>query len=78
MLTQPFSSVGMFSSGNLIASFIISTIGFSYFIYGKKQGHTMALISGLLLMLYPYFVYDIRYMIAIGMLFCIIPFFVRL
>jgi hypothetical protein len=40
----------------LIVGFIASTIGLSYFIYGKKNVEISFLIFGLILMGYPYFV----------------------
>jgi len=67
----------MFSGPYLIASFLISTIGFSYFMYGKKNGYVVALISGLLLMVFPYFVHDMVWMICIALGLCILPFFLR-
>ncbi|AHB41129.1 hypothetical protein P148_SR1C00001G0322 [candidate division SR1 bacterium RAAC1_SR1_1] len=74
---QGLASSGMFSGETLIASFIISTIGFAYFIYGKKTGKIISLICGILLMGFPYFVYNITYMIIITVILCGIPFFVK-
>lgn len=67
----------MFSGWTLIVSFIISTIWLSYFIYGKKANKTISLIVWILLMGFPYFVYNIKYMIGISVFLCVIPFFIK-
>ncbi|HEY2409419.1 MAG TPA: hypothetical protein VGI10_25610 [Polyangiaceae bacterium] len=54
-------------NGNaLIAGFFISTVGFGFFLYGKKQARAPQLAVGLLLMIYPYFVSNVLLMLAIG------------
>ena len=50
------------STEGIIASFIISTVGFSFFIYGKKQGRLPQLIAGMLLMASPFVVRDALWM----------------
>ena len=45
-----------FSAGTLIASLVVSSIGFGFFLYGKKQVRFPQLIVGLVMMIYPYFV----------------------
>ncbi len=46
------------STGTIIAGFLISTIGLSVFIYGKRQGRLPQLIAGMLLMVSPFMVRD--------------------
>ena len=41
---------------NLLLIVLFSAIGFGYFIYGKRQQEGVPLFSGLLLMIYPYFI----------------------
>lgn len=41
------------STAALIIGFVASTIGFSLFLYGKKQQRPPQLVSGLLLMICP-------------------------
>jgi hypothetical protein len=41
------------SMPTLITGFLFSTIGFSVFLYGKKQGRAPQLIAGGLMMLLP-------------------------
>ena len=43
-------------TGTIIAGFIISTVGLSFFLYGKKQKRTPQLAVGILLMVAPFLV----------------------
>jgi len=45
-----------FSVGTLFASLVVSSVGFGFFLYGKKQGRMPQLIVGLAMTAYPYFV----------------------
>jgi hypothetical protein len=40
----------------IIAGFLVSTIGFGFFMYGKKQGRAPQIALGLISLVYPYFV----------------------
>ncbi len=46
------------STATIIAGFLISTVGFSFFLYGKKQGRVPQLVAGMLLMVCPFAVRD--------------------
>jgi hypothetical protein len=50
----------------LIASFFIGIVGFSIFLYGKKQQRIPHLACGLVLMIYPYFVPGAALMVGIA------------
>jgi hypothetical protein len=57
-------------TANLIASLIFGTIGFSAFIYGKKNARYKAMVIGLLLMGYTWVVPDnntVLYLVGIGL-----------
>ena len=56
---------------------MFSSIGLSFFIYGRKQKVAMPLICGIALMVYPYFVSSNVLLIAIGAVLIAIPYFVR-
>jgi hypothetical protein len=45
---------------------LISTAGFGFFLYGKKQQRIPQLAVGLLLMIYPYFVSNLLFMSLIA------------
>ncbi|MDD4152040.1 MAG: hypothetical protein PHR68_05475 [Candidatus Gracilibacteria bacterium] len=61
----------------LYARMIFGAFGLGYFTYGKKNNKVVALLSGIILMAYPYFVTNIYYVIAIGIFFVILPFIIR-
>ena len=44
------------ATGTIIAGFIISTLGLSFFLYGKKQRRVPQLVVGMLLMVAPFVV----------------------
>ena len=54
------------STANILASVLFGSIGFAAFIYGKKQSNFKALIIGMVLMVYPYFVQNPIALFAIG------------
>ena len=45
-----------FDANTLLMSFLVGSIGFVCFMYGKKQSRAPHLIAGIVLMVYPYFV----------------------
>jgi hypothetical protein len=54
-------------SGNaLMASLLVSSIGFGLFVYGRKQSRAPQLIAGLVLMVYPYFVSSVPVTLIVG------------
>ncbi len=55
---------------SLIASLIVSSVGFVAFSYGKSQQRFPQMIIGLVLMIFPYFVPMAWLMIAIAAVLC--------
>jgi hypothetical protein len=53
------------------------SIGLGYFIYGKKQKAIIPLLSGIGLMLFPYFISNVFIFIIIGGVFVILPFIIK-
>ena len=51
------------------------SIGVGYFIYGKKQKSKIALLTGVSLMIFPYFVANVFALIAVGLMLMLVPFF---
>ena len=41
-------------SATIITGFVVSTVGFSLFLYGRKQRHIPALAVGILMMVVPF------------------------
>ncbi|MEO8002948.1 MAG: hypothetical protein ABI644_13815 [Arenimonas sp.] len=57
----------------LLQSMWWSTLGVSYFIYGKRQGKIIAMTCGVFLIGFPYFVSNNIWMFVIGVVLSIIP-----
>jgi hypothetical protein len=62
--------------GVLIVGFIMGTIGFSYFIYGKKSVDLNFMLVGIALMVYPYFVQNIMVSTILGIILAACPFII--
>lgn len=54
------------SPSGLLASLLVSSIGFVLFHYGKKSVRTPQLVSGLVLMIFPAFVPGALLMLSLG------------
>ncbi|MBI3607989.1 MAG: amino acid transport protein [Nitrospirae bacterium] len=61
----------------LVLSLIFSTIGFGYFRYGKRQGESLLLIVGVILMVYPYFITNALAVAVVGLLLMAGPFMAK-
>ena len=62
----------------LLWGIVFGSIGFGFFLYGKKQKKVAPLVCGLALMVFPYFVASTTALVVIGASLVIAPFFVRL
>lgn len=62
----------------LLLGLIFSSIGLGYFLYGKKQKKVVPLVCGLLLMVYSYFIDSTLWLSGLGVLFSLLPYFIRL
>ena len=54
-----------FDGNSLLAGFAVSTVGFGFFMYGKKQARPAQMLFGLISMVYPYFVAGPAWVLAI-------------
>jgi hypothetical protein len=54
------------NANSLLASMLVSSIGFVSFAYGKKQRRPAQLGVGLALMIFPYFVSSVPWMLGIA------------
>lgn len=66
------------TSSVLLVVVLFGSLGLGYFVYGKKQNAIVPLVCGVALMVFPYFVSNVILLIAIGLIFTILPFFVRI
>lgn len=65
------------NEAGLLLGVLFSGIGLGYFIYGRRQGKTIPLLCGVVLMAYPYFMPNTTVLIVIGAIFAAVPYFVR-
>lgn len=65
------------NEGLLLWGVLFSSIGLGYFIYGRRQGKTVPLLSGVALMIYPYFMPNAVALVTIGAIFTAVPYFIR-
>ena len=61
----------------LIWGFLFGTVGFAYFVYGKKQEAIVPLLCGVVLMVFPYFISNTLLLAAVGIGLIILPFVLR-
>ena len=50
----------------MLASVLVGSIGLGLFVYGKRQRRVPHLLTGLVLMIYPYFVPSVALMLVIA------------
>jgi len=71
----------MFESGGtavLLWGLLFGSIGFGFFIYGKKQKAVVTLITGIALCVVPYFIANVYALVVVEVFLMAIPFFVRI
>ncbi len=61
---------------SLLWGVLFGSLGFGYFLYGKKQGAVIPLVCGLLLMVFPYFISNTALVVLVGMALAAIPWFI--
>jgi hypothetical protein len=61
----------------LLWGVLFSGVGVGYFFYGRRQGKTVPLWCGVILMLYPYFMPNTIAVVVVGAIFAAVPYFVR-
>jgi len=66
------------STASLLWGLFFGTVGFGFFMYGKKQKKVAPLVCGLILMLFSYFVSSTFLLVAIGAALMALPYFVRI
>ncbi|PNU19915.1 amino acid transport protein [Geothermobacter hydrogeniphilus] len=67
----------MDSSLKIFLDLFVGSLGFAYFIYGKKQRVLIPTLCGVGLMAYPYFVQRMLIYIPAALLLALLPFLIR-
>jgi len=57
----------------LYEGLIFGSIGLSFFIYGKKQHKIVPLLTGIALMVFPYFIVNQTLLIIVSMVLVMLP-----
>ena len=65
------------SPASLLWSMLFGAIGVGLFVYGKRQSMIVPLVCGVALMVYPWFVASVAWLIVIGVALTVLPWFVR-
>ena len=68
----------MGSTSVLLWGLLFGSIGFGFFLYGKKQKAVVPLITGIVLCVVPYFIANVYVLVMVGVILMAIPFFVRI
>lgn len=66
------------STSLLVLGVIFGSVGLGYFLYGKKQGAVVPLLSGVALMVVPYFITNTVVLVVVGAVLSAVPYFIRL
>ena len=67
----------LMDTSTLMWEVILGSIGLGFFIYGKKQKAIVPLISGVGLMVFPYFVSNVFILVTTGVVFIALPFVLK-
>jgi len=68
----------MDSTAVLLWGLQFGSIGFGFFLYGKKQKAVVPIIAGIALCVVPYFIANVYILVTVGVVLMAIPFFVRI
>lgn len=67
----------MYDTASIMWGVLFGAIGMAYMAYGKKQRRGIALLSGVLLCVLPYFASNAFFMILIAVIVIALPYFLR-
>jgi len=56
---------------------IFGSVGIGYFIYGKKQGKFIPMLTGVGLNIFPYLMSNVYEMVIIGVILTAVPWFIK-
>jgi len=59
-----------FDASSILAGMAVSSVGFVLFKYGRKQQRPPQMLGGLLLMVFPYFIPSVIWMLVVGAVIC--------
>ena len=62
----------------LIWAIVFGAIGLGFFTYGKRQRAIVPLLTGIALMVFPYFISNVYLLLLIGAVLMAVPYFARM
>lgn len=65
------------STSLLFLGLLFGSVGFGYFLYGKRQAAIVPMVCGIALMVFPYFVSNVLILAIIGIALAALPYFYR-
>ncbi|MBI2092623.1 MAG: hypothetical protein HYT75_06500 [Deltaproteobacteria bacterium] len=65
------------SAGIIFWGMMISIVGWAFFRVGKKNADILTVITGLVLMIYPYFIWSLGWSIFTGVAVCAVYYFLK-
>jgi hypothetical protein len=65
------------STSLLFLGLLFGSVGFGYFLYGKRQAAVVPMVCGIALMVFPYFVSNVLILAVIGIALAALPYFYR-
>ena len=68
----------MDDTAQLVWGLVFGSIGFAFFLYGKKQRAIVPLVSGIALCVFPYFVANVYMLVFTGIGLMALPYFVKI
>jgi len=68
----------MESTAQIMWGLIFGSIGFGFFIYGKRQRLAVPFVVGMLLFVIPYFFVNVYFLVLAGCILVAVPYFVKL
>jgi hypothetical protein len=57
---------------------LFGSVGFGFFLYGKRQKSVVPLVCGLSLMAVPYFITNTLVLVVVGVVLVAAPYFIRI
>jgi len=69
--------VAEITASSLFLGLLFGSIGLGFFVYGRKQRALVPLLSGLALMVVPYFIANTLLLFLVGAVLVAIPYYVR-
>jgi len=66
------------NTSSLLWGLLFGSVGFGFFLYGRKQKAAAPLLCGLALMVFPYFVTNTVLLVSIGGALMALPYFLKI